>query len=439
MSVTHPDALFPAHLHELTRRADRVLAGSGCDSLVLAAGVPPMQFQDDQPYPFKAGAHFRAWAPLLDAPGSYVVYRPGHRPTLLFYQPEDYWHQPPALPTEAWLDQFEVVRLKQPAEAQAHLPAACACIGPLDAWPTESRAAQHNPPALVAALDYARAVKTPYEVECLRVASRLGAQGHNAALAAWTAGASEYEIHLAYLKATGHEEAELPYPSIIAANEAAAVLHYTVRRRLPVAPRRTLLIDAGAQFRGYASDITRTHAAASGAFADLVTALEELQQRLCTLVVPGRPYAEIHLATHAGIAEILCRAGLIHGSVEAAVESGLTSVFFPHGIGHLLGLQVHDVGGFMASERGGVIERPAGHPYLRLTRTLEDGFVVTIEPGLYFIPMLLAAARANAHGRQIRWDAVEALQPWGGIRIEDNVVARAAGAQNLTRAAFAAA
>ena len=72
MSVTHPDALFPAHLHELMRRADGVLAGSGCDALVLAAGVPPMQFQDDQPYPFKASAHFRAWAPLLDAPGSYV-------------------------------------------------------------------------------------------------------------------------------------------------------------------------------------------------------------------------------------------------------------------------------------------------------------------------------------------------------------------------------
>ena len=155
--------------------------------------------------------------------------------------------------------------------------------------------------------------------------------------------------------------------------------------------------------------------------------------------MPGRPYADIHLATHLGVAGILKEAGLVTCSPEAAVEAGVTSVFFPHGIGHLLGLQVHDVGGFMAEPSGGTIERPAGHPYLRLTRTLDEGYVVTIEPGLYFIGMLLAEARADARGRHMRWDAIEALAPWGGIRIEDNVVARAAGPENLTRDAFAAA
>ena len=118
MSVTHPDALFPAHLDELARRADRALEGSGCDSLVLAAGSMLMQFQDDQPYPFKATAHFRSWAPLLDAPGSYVVHRPGRRPTLLFCQPEDYWHQPPALPTETWLGWYHSNSLPLPEFVQ---------------------------------------------------------------------------------------------------------------------------------------------------------------------------------------------------------------------------------------------------------------------------------------------------------------------------------
>jgi Xaa-Pro dipeptidase len=113
-------------------------------------------------------------------------------------------------------------------------------------------------------------------------------------------------------------------------------------------------------------------------------------------------------------------------------------VFFPHGIGHLLGLQTHDVAGLQATPAGGTLTRPPGHRYLRLTRTLVPGTVVTIEPGLYFIDLLLDAAKADGRGTAIVWPAVDALRPYGGIRIEDNVVATAAGAVNLTREAFAA-
>jgi Xaa-Pro dipeptidase len=112
-------------------------------------------------------------------------------------------------------------------------------------------------------------------------------------------------------------------------------------------------------------------------------------------------------------------------------------VFFPHGIGHLLGLQVHDVAGLARDASGAEIPRPDGHPFLRLTRPLEPGFVVTIEPGLYFIGLLLDQARADDRGRRIRWDAVERLRPYGGIRIEDDVVCTAGTPENLTRDAFA--
>jgi Xaa-Pro dipeptidase len=124
-------------------------------------------------------------------------------------------------------------------------------------------------------------------------------------------------------------------------------------------------------------------------------------------------------------------------SAEAAAATGLTSVFFPHGIGHLLGLQVHDVGGRMAGPTGGEIPQPPGHPFLRMTRTLEPGFVVTIEPGIYFIEMLLAEARAGAHRDAIAWERVATLAPCGGVRIEDDVVAQPGAPENLTRAAFA--
>lgn len=439
MTANPLDALYPAHLAEWGRRTDRALEAAGCEALVIGSGRAPMQFQDDQPYPFKVCAYFKAWAPLLDAPGSFIVYRPGRRPTMLFYQPDDYWHQPPALPTDGWAQAFDWIRLTAPSQAAASLPERAAYLGPVGSWPADGPAVVENPPAALLPLDYARARKTPYEIECLRLASDLAVRGHLAARDAWRSGASEFAIHLAYLHASGHQEEELPYSSIIAANEAAAVLHYTVRRREAPPQKRSFLIDAGAQVRGYASDVTRTYAASAGDFAALIDALEALQQQLCALVTPGRSYPDIHLETHRGIARILCDAGLARGSPEAVLDARLTSVFFPHGIGHLLGLQVHDVGGFQASEQGGLLERPPGHPYLRLTRRLEDGFVVTIEPGLYFIPLLLDQARADGRSSLIDWGRVEALSPYGGIRIEDDVVATARGPRNLTREAFAAA
>ena len=202
---------------------------------------------------------------------------------------------------------------------------------------------------------------------------------------------------------------------------------------------KSFLIDAGAQHAGYACDITRTYAADSGEFLDLIRSVDSVQQKLADRVRPGVDYRDIHLAAHRSLAGVLVTHGIVSGSPEAAVESGLTSVFFPHGIGHLLGIMVHDASGFAAGPAGGTREKPEGHPYLRLTRDLEPGFVVTIEPGIYFIDSLLEAARADGRGSAIDWKRVEALRPFGGIRVEDNVVAQAGAPRNLTREAFAAA
>jgi len=202
---------------------------------------------------------------------------------------------------------------------------------------------------------------------------------------------------------------------------------------------KSFLIDAGAQHAGYACDITRTYAADAGEFLDLIRSVDAAQQKLVDQVRPGTDYRDIHLAAHASIAKILVTHGIVTGSAEAAVQSRVTSAFFPHGIGHLLGLMVHDASGFAASPKGGTRDKPEGHPYLRLTRTLEPGFVVTIEPGIYFIDSLLGEARADERRHSINWDRVAALRPWGGIRVEDNVVAQAGAPRNLTREAFLAA
>jgi Xaa-Pro dipeptidase len=109
----------------------------------------------------------------------------------------------------------------------------------------------------------------------------------------------------------------------------------------------------------------------------------------------------------------------------------------PHGIGHLLGVQVHDVGGFMQSESGGTIDPPSGHPFLRLTRVLEEDMVLTVEPGLYIIDLLLENLRGTPAEAHVNWKTVDRLRPFGGVRIEDNVRVLADGNENLTRDAFA--
>lgn len=429
-----PDRQFPDHIATLRARTDAALAATGFDGLVLAAGRPVEIPFDDQAFPFLAAPFYRWWSPLA-APDAWVCYRPAYRPLLALHRPDDFWHQPTALPAAPWIREFEIQDLPQPRPT---LPGATsgrwAGIGDPASLPAGVTA---NPAELLRWLEFDRAVKTPYEVACLRRANGLGAKGHRAALAAYRDGGSEYAVHQAFCESIRQREQELPYNAIVAMGPHAATLHYQHLDRDRTRDSGSLLIDAGVSDGGYASDITRTHAAGPGAFADLIDAMDRLQLRLVTEVRAGRDYVDIQLLAHQWIGALLHEADLIHIDGADAVVNGLTSVFFPHGIGHLLGLQVHDVGGRAADRAGTVRSPPPGHPFLRLTRRLEPGFVVTIEPGIYFIESLLARASGSPLGAHINWRRVDALRPLGGIRVEDDVLVSVDGPVNLTRTAFA--
>ncbi len=437
MNDSSIDQLYSPHLQTLTMRADKALAATGFDALVIRAGSPPAQFLDDQDYPFKVNPHFKAWVPIVDNPRCTLIYKPGAKPTVLFYQPNDFWHKPGKLPQGAWASALEWQVIADDSKATAYW-ANLGRVAVIGAEP--SAASPHdalNPPELLARLHFDRAVKTGYELACMRRASELGVLGHMAALAAFRDGRSEYCAHMRYLEACGQREEEMPYNNIVAYNENAAVLHYQHLERKTPQPLRSFLIDAGAQFRGYAADITRTYAAQPGLFADFIVALDEAQRKLCAEIVSGCDYRDVHLSAHRILGDCMHAMKLISLPGQAALEAGVTSVFFPHGIGHLLGLQVHDVGGVMADVAGQERARPAGHPALRLTRMLEPGVVVTVEPGIYMIESLLASAHADARRAYINWTMVDELKPYGGIRIEDNVAATAGAPENMTRDAFA--
>lgn len=441
MTRTDIASLYPSHLAVLATRADEALRRCQRDHLVIPSGNPHLRAFDDLEYPYAVNPQFKAWLPLTSAPGSWLVITPGQRPKLLFLQPHDYWHVVPATPSGYWAAQFDITILRSPDEALAHLPDdpnRCAILG-------ESHSAlggfrPDNPPAAMAYLDYLRAFKTPYEIEMMAAANRTAVRGHHAALRAFRAGSSEFGIHMAYCQAAGQDSTRLPYGNIIALNEHAAVLHYMTQDRLPPSPLRSFLIDAGADHGGYAADITRTYSANEGDdFAALVRAVDVAQQSLVARVRPGLDYRRLHLDAHLALAGVLRDAGVLRIDAEDAVARGVSRAFFPHGLGHGIGLQVHDVAGFAASDAGGTLDKPDGHRFLRLTRTLEAGMVVTIEPGVYFIDMLLDEIKANGLGDTVDWDRIEAFKPFGGIRIEDDVVCTEDAPRNLTREAFAAA
>jgi Xaa-Pro dipeptidase len=429
--------LYAQHIATLRARADNALHLGGFDHLLIAASTPLRKFLDDQDYPFVANPHFRHWLPLTDTPGSWVVYTPGHKPKLIFVQPRDYWHVVPAMPSGYWVDQFDITIVRTAAEAVAVLPQDNSAVIAPDCPNIEGVEVNH-PPVVVDYLHWHRSYKTPYELALMREASVIGTRAHRAAEKAFRAGESEFGIHMAYLAAARQIDAELPYASIVGLNEHGAVLHYTHFDRVPPKQSLSFLIDAGGSAAGYASDITRTYAASGhDEFQALIDSVEKAQLGFVAKVTAGQSYPELHIHAHHVLADVLREHGVIRMSAESAVQSGVTSTFFPHGLGHPIGLQVHDVAGFQANESGGSIPRPEGHPYLRMTRALEPGMVVTIEPGLYFIDMLLEELRSKPAAKEVDWAKVDAFRPYGGIRIEDDVVCTHGEPENLTRDAFA--
>ena len=230
----------------------------------------------------------------------------------------------------------------------------------------------------------------------------------------------------------------MPYGNIVGINQNAAVLHHKILNPLKV-EGRSLLVDAGADYQGYAADITRTSVTplAGELFTSLRDGVDTITRDLIAQMKVGDSYVDTHLLAHRKVAELLVELGVVKTSVEQAIEKKVTSTFFPHGIGHLLGLQVHDRGGKQINVAGDLKPSPADHPFLRCTRTIENNMVFTIEPGIYFIPSLLEKLRAD-NAAAVDWHLVDKLLPCGGVRIEDNVVVTSGGVENITRDAFAA-
>ncbi|MDB4946291.1 MAG: Xaa-Pro dipeptidase PepQ [Labilithrix sp.] len=428
-------SLYAEHIQIVERRYASALAEAGVDVVVVHSGTPRKRTAwDDQFFPLRPTPEFHLWAPLTE-PDCYVVFEAGKKTRLFWPECTSIWERPAAPDATYFLDVLDVVRSGEPTASSfggkrlafyGEDLAKAASLG----FATD----QVNPAKVVTALDDGRVKKTRYEIACLAEANRLAALGHEAIRQAFAGGArSELELHLEFLRATRQDDQDTPYKNIVALGRNGAVLHH-VSYGKDASTADSILLDAGATYLGYCSDITRTWTrepkgtggSAGTTFAALVLAMEAMQQRLVAKVTVGMPYEELHDESHRQMAVILRDIGLARGTAEEIDAKGISRAFYPHGLGHSLGLVTHDVGCASLLPR-------ADNPFLRNTSRIAEDQVFTIEPGLYFIDGVLAQLRAKPEGKLVDWNLVEALSPFGGIRIEDDVVVRAEDTRNLTR------
>jgi Xaa-Pro aminopeptidase len=253
-------------------------------------------------------------------------------------------------------------------------------------------------------LDRMRLVKDAHELALMRRAGAISSEAHRRAMARARPGWHEYEVEAElaheFLKSGAQSVA---YPSIVASGPNACVLHYRDNDRL-MADGDLLLIDAGCEYRGYASDITRTfpvNGRFTGPQKDVYELVLAAQLACLDAVRPGVPYHDYHEVAERVLAQGLIDLKLIEGPLDAALESGSYKRFYMHRAGHWLGMDVHDAG--LYQEKGESVK-------------LEPGMVLTVEPGLY----IRAGDGVPAHFADI------------GVRIEDDVVVTADGIENLT-------
>jgi len=231
-----------------------------------------------------------------------------------------------------------------------------------------------------------------------------------------------------------HGADTVAYDSIIASGPNAAVLHHLPTQR-PLRAGELVLIDAGAEWRGYDCDVTRTYPV-SGDFsaeqADVYALVLQAQRAAIERCRAGVEYRDIHLAAALDVAQGLVDAGFLRGKAADLVDQGASALFFPHGIGHMVGLGVRDAGGYLPGRSRS--QAPALR-FLRIDLPLEPGHVVTIEPGIYFPPHVLDDPETRRQHRDtVVWNRVDKLRGFGGIRIEDNVLILDGGNEVLTRA-----
>ena len=413
---------------EFAKRRRRVLRKIGRDSLLCVRAAPRRTYAGDVDYPYRQNNDFAYLTGLMED-AMIAVFAPGceHGDYVLFCTPNDntsaMWEGRRvgvrgatrhhgvdlALPLHdfaEWLPRLLKGRRRLYCDLDdglhvAEMAAACA----------RTRRAERGGAAPRELVDTAmvlhemRLKKSPFELRLMRRAADISVAAHRRAWRLCRPGLYEHEIAAELLHEFHRHGAASAYPPIVGGGANACVLHYIDNKDL-LKDGNLLLIDAGAEYRLYAGDVTRT-IPVNGRFRpaqrELYEIVLEAQKEAIARVVPGNSWEEVHAAAVAALTRGLVAAGLLRGRVPALIRKGAYARFYMHGTGHWLGMNVHDVGAY----------RQDGRP-----RRFEPGMVLTIEPGLY------VRRSRDVPGRW--WNT--------GIRIEDDVLVTSRAPRVLTEA-----
>lgn len=285
------------------------------------------------------------------------------------------------------------------------------------------------------AYKHARRPKEPGEIDLMRRGAVATAAGYAAIQPLLKPGVSErrlqIELEAEYFR---HGAQATGYDSIVGIGPQSAVFHGSPSPERVARDGDFILIDAGAQLDRYVIDVTRTYVAGQPtAFQrDLYQVVLAAEQRAIARCRPGAEWKDIHFGAAVDLLGGLVALGVMQGDPSALVEQEAHMLFFPHGIGHMLGLGVRDAGGL---EPGRTKDPRPCLRNLRMDLTLRPGYIVTIEPGLYFIPALLNdPVRREKYRNCVNWPLAEKCLGLGGVRIEDNILVTAGEPENLTAA-----
>ncbi|KAK2743802.1 hypothetical protein FQN57_004739 [Myotisia sp. PD_48] len=305
--------------------------------------------------------------------------------------------------------------------------------------------------SLRAAMDACRTIKDEHEIDLIKRANEVSTLAHTAVLEEISQMKNEAEISGLFLDVCVSNGARNQAYSIIAGSGSnAAVLHYT-KNNEPLKGRQMVCLDAGAEWNCYASDVTRTFPLTdcwpSVEAKEIYSIVQRMQEFCIYRVKEGARYFDLHVLAHKIAIEGLLELGILKGgTAEEIQKSGVSRVFFPHGLGHHLGLEVHDVSAQNIMGEAFRIEediedvnsqlysnqcRPPCRPS---SPKLQAGMVLTVEPGIYFSQLALKHVRSTEMGKYIDRHVVKRYMAVGGVRIEDDILVTKTGYKNLTTA-----
>ena len=421
-----------APLNFLEERRARIAGALPRDDaiLVVSAGEPvPLPEGSDQTYPFRSHAEY-VYLAGGECAGGVAVFDPRDGPSdgWISFVPvitaaERVWegrHQREGKPLSELIEWLAARRGR-----------------PIAALGARRREIAPDPDATQQAreaLTHARRIKDAPEIALIRRAAAATAAGfaklRGTVRAGMTERALQIELEAEFFRAGATRTG---YGTIVGSGPNAAVLHFEPSERI-VQDGEFVLVDAGAEVNRYTADVTRTYVAGKPTEfqRDLFDIVLATQERAITRCVRGAEWKDIHLDVAVKLVEGLIGVNVMRGTASSLVEQEAHTLFYPHGLGHMVGLGVRDGSGLFPGRQKD--PRPSLCT-LRMDLPLASGYVVTVEPGLYFIPPLLNdATRRERYRDCVNWPLVDSLHGLGGVRIEDNILVTEGAPEVLTAA-----